>query len=187
MSRNSPAPATAVRSGLERTCKPGSVTAAVRRRMTAISLGHRLPDASSSRPGSGCEAGRLAPPTAPRRCGRTSSCLALLPMGFAEPDRSPGLLVSSYLTVSPLPTATSRRRRFTFCGTVPGLAAGGRYPPSCPAEPGLSSRRWTDRSRSHDRAATGGRPVRSSRFVGECTARRNLDRALRSPYARFIG
>jgi len=24
-------------------------------------------------------------------------------MGFAEPDRSPGLLVSSYLTVSPLP------------------------------------------------------------------------------------
>ena len=36
--------------------------------------------------------------------GRSSSCLALLPMGFAEPDRSPGLLVSSYLTVSPLPT-----------------------------------------------------------------------------------
>jgi len=30
--------------------------------------------------------------------------LALLPMGFTEPDRSPGLLVSSYLTVSPLPT-----------------------------------------------------------------------------------
>jgi len=24
-------------------------------------------------------------------------------MGFTEPDRSPGLLVSSYLTVSPLP------------------------------------------------------------------------------------
>ncbi len=26
-------------------------------------------------------------------------------MGFAEPGRSPGLLVSSYLTVSPLPTS----------------------------------------------------------------------------------
>ena len=26
-------------------------------------------------------------------------------MGFAEPDRSPGLLVSSYLTVSPLPVS----------------------------------------------------------------------------------
>jgi len=29
--------------------------------------------------------------------------LVLLPMGFTEPSRSPGLLVSSYLTVSPLP------------------------------------------------------------------------------------
>src|SRR5947209_18516155 len=29
--------------------------------------------------------------------------LVLLPVGFTEPGRSPGLLVSSYLTVSPLP------------------------------------------------------------------------------------
>jgi len=65
-----------------------------------ISLGRRLPDASSSRPGSGCETGRFA--SDPKV--RTSSCLALLPMGFTEPGRSPGLLVSSYLTVSPLPT-----------------------------------------------------------------------------------
>ena len=65
-----------------------------------ISLRRQLPDASSSRPGSGCETGRFAP--IPK--DRTSSCLALLPMGFTEPDRSPGLLVSSYLTVSPLPT-----------------------------------------------------------------------------------
>ena len=50
--------------------------------------------------------GRGGPPRAApsRRTLRSSSCLALLPMGFAEPDRSPGLLVSSYLTVSPLPT-----------------------------------------------------------------------------------
>ena len=34
-------------------------------------------------------------------------CSALLPMGFTEPDQSPGLLVSSYLTVSPLPADRS--------------------------------------------------------------------------------
>ena len=32
-----------------------------------------------------------------------ASCLTLLPMGFAKPAGSPRLLVSSYLTVSPLP------------------------------------------------------------------------------------
>ena len=30
-------------------------------------------------------------------------------------------------------------RRCVFCGTFPILADGGRYPPPCPAEPGLSS------------------------------------------------
>ena len=48
--------------------------------------------------------------------------LVLLPMGFTEPDRSPGLLVSSYLTVSPLPRQPSRSMaagRFVFCGTFP--------------------------------------------------------------------
>ena len=40
-------------------------------------------------------------------------------------------------------TLTSRRTggRSLFCGTFPNLAAGGRYPPSHPTEPGLSSRR----------------------------------------------
>src|SRR3989442_3367199 len=45
-------------------------------------------------------------------------CLALLQVGFAEPDRSPDPLVSSYLTVSPLPAAS--RRRSVLCGTVRG-------------------------------------------------------------------
>src|SRR5262245_45940983 len=35
--------------------------------------------------------------------------LVLLPVGFAEPGRSPGLLVSSYLTVSPLPRPVAKR------------------------------------------------------------------------------
>ena len=70
-----------------------------------ISLGRRLPDASSSRPGRNDETGRFVPTKAAPKRGlcRTPSCLTLLPMGFTEPDRSPGLLVSSYLTVSPLP------------------------------------------------------------------------------------
>jgi len=33
----------------------------------------------------------------------TAPCLILLPVGFTEPGRSPGLLVRSYRTVSPLP------------------------------------------------------------------------------------
>jgi len=42
--------------------------------------------------------------------------LALLRVGFTEPAWSPTLLVSSYLTVSPLPF---KERRFLFCGTGP--------------------------------------------------------------------
>ncbi len=107
-----------------------------------ISLGNRLLDSSSSLPGSRWRAGparraakRVAAPAA------HAPCLTLLPVGFTEPDRSPGLLVSSYLAVSPLPRGPEPARRFAFCCTFPGLAAGGRYPSLRPAEPGLSSRR----------------------------------------------
>src|SRR2546423_4852104 len=34
--------------------------------------------------------------------------------------------------------------RYTFCCTFPVLADGGRYPPPCPVEPGLSSPRRTN-------------------------------------------
>ena len=61
----------------------------------AIPLQRALPLASSGLPGG----------TPASRDGRAAltSCLALLRTGFAEPRRSPGALVSSYLTVSPLP------------------------------------------------------------------------------------
>ncbi len=36
-------------------------------------------------------------------------------------------------------TADSRRRRSAFCGTIPRVTPGGRYPPPCPVEPGRSS------------------------------------------------
>jgi hypothetical protein len=52
--------------------------------------------------------------------------------------------VVSYTTVSPLPVpgpsrSRARHRRSVFCGTVPRVTPGGRYPPPCPVEPGRSS------------------------------------------------
>ena len=86
-------------------------------RMT-IFLGRRLPDASSDLPGSRNGSGRSVSDRRHRTSGishraRSSRStlppyLVLLPMGFAEPSRSPGLLVSSYLTVSPLPRPKRR-------------------------------------------------------------------------------
>jgi hypothetical protein len=61
--------------------------------------------------------------------------LVLLRVGFAEPSRSLGTLVVSYTAVSPLPVA----RRSVLCGTVPRVTPGGRYPPPCSSESGLSS------------------------------------------------
>src|SRR5437762_14002145 len=65
--------------------------------VATIPLGSPLPATSCSLPGSIERA--LAP------------CLALLRAGLAEPQQSPAVLVSSYLTVSPLPVS----RRFIFC------------------------------------------------------------------------
>jgi len=120
-----------------------------------IFLGRQSPGASSDLPGSRNGPGRSVSgrPDETQRQNRPASSiqsallpyLVLLPMGFAEPGRSPGLLVSSYLAVSPLPRPERRAlrpRRFIFCGTVPIRAAnpdGGRYPPPRPMESGLSS------------------------------------------------
>src|SRR5665648_262802 len=60
-------------------------------RVAAIHLRRTLPCASNGLPGSSGEQPSNAP------------CLALLPVGFAEPHRSPGALVVSCTTVSPLP------------------------------------------------------------------------------------
>ncbi len=60
-------------------------------------------------------------------------------VGFTKLSPSPEILVSSYLTFSPLPPED--RRRFVFCGTFLGVAPTGSYPAPCPVEPGLSSDR----------------------------------------------
>src|SRR5437016_6112167 len=70
----------------------------------------------------------------------------LLRTGFGEPTPSPAPLVSSYLTVSPLPAAARRLRgraarwRSALCSTFRRLTPPGGYPASCPVEFGLSSR-----------------------------------------------
>src|SRR5439155_26959208 len=60
-------------------------------------------------------------------------------VGFTEPAWSPTPLVSSYLTVSPLPPRF-RDGGLLSVALVHGVAPPGRKPAPCPAEPGLSSR-----------------------------------------------
>ena len=76
---------------------------------------------------------------------QTLPYLALHRMGFTKLPVSPPSLVSSYLTVSPLPAFALRQAqgfggRSVLCGTFPGVAPGRRYRPSCPSVLGLSSR-----------------------------------------------
>ncbi len=65
--------------------------------------------------------------------------VALLQAGFSKHPRSPGGLVSSYLTVSPLPASRRLAGGLLFCGTVHGVAPCPVSGPPCPAELGLSS------------------------------------------------
>ncbi len=64
---------------------------------TAIHLRRTLPHASSGLPGSSG-----GPPS-------NAPCLTLLQVGFTEPSQSPGPLVVSYTTVSPLPRRSRPR------------------------------------------------------------------------------
>ena len=125
-----------------------------------ISLGRRFPDASSGLPGG--RPGRVT-----RRSGRPRRAaeplppyLALLPVGFTEPGRSPDLLVSSYLTVSPLPRELLRVAvYFLWHCPYPDEPGGGRYPPPIPVESGLSSEANASTARKPPRL-----PRRSSRL-----------------------
>ena len=94
----------------------------------------------------------------PRTRPRPHGLLGLAPGGVCRAGTVTDAAVSSCLTVSPSPIS----RQFVFCGTVPRVSPGGRYPPPCPVEPGLSS---TDR-----------RLPRSPRV-----ARPNIHSSLRTP------
>ena len=121
----------------ELACRPGSVPGRLATtRSATIHLGRPLPAASGGLPASSG-----GPPSNARADAAGGGILlTLLRVGFTEPPRSPGTLVVSYTTVSPLPNRADPARRSVFCGTVPRVTPGGRYPPPCPAEPGPSSR-----------------------------------------------
>jgi hypothetical protein len=51
--------------------------------------------------------------------GPSSPCVALLPVGFAEPPGSPRVLVRSYRTVSPLPVPVARPSAVCFLWHFP--------------------------------------------------------------------
>ncbi len=109
----------------ERTYKPGSV--ASENAAAIIPLRSQLPVTSSNLPESRNESDRLC------------SLLGLAPGGVYRAKRvtSPaGALLPHLFTL----TSRQSAGRFIFCGTIPNLAAGGRYPPPCPTVPGLSSR-----------------------------------------------
>jgi len=92
----------------------------------------------------------------PLRSLSRSLLLGLAPGGVYPARTVTSPAVRSYRTISPLPVRgdphegrSSRHRRYLFCGTFPILADGGRYPPPCPVEPGLSSlAEWQERSLS---------------------------------------
>src|SRR5450759_6029032 len=73
-------------------------------RRTAIHLGYSLPSTSSGLPASSG-----GPPS-------NACCLTLLQVGFTEPLQSPGVLVVSYTTVSPLPRCLPDRSRMVHRG-----------------------------------------------------------------------
>ncbi len=105
---------------------PGSVHRALAR--------HRLDDHLSR----SCVAAALQRPTRERDGQPHGSLSDLAPDEVYRADRvaaAAGGLLPHRFTLTP----DSRPWRSAFCGTVSRVAPGGRYPPSCPAEPGRSS------------------------------------------------
>ena len=117
-----------------------------------------MPAASSGPPGRKPERVAPGPPQT------TNSLLfGLAPDGVyrARPVTRPaGELLPHRFTL----TADNRRWRSVFCGTFPGLPAGGRYPPSHPVEPGLSSRYGRFGTRCAELDGRSRRPLGPLRF-----------------------
>ena len=86
---------------------------------------------------------------------QTSSYLALLRLGFTDPFQSPGALVVSYTTVSPLPVRTRSQQTSESSPSAvysllhfPEVAPAGISPVAYPVESGLSSSNLDGRQRS---------------------------------------
>jgi hypothetical protein len=80
---------------------------------------------------------RTGRPRTPAQAPR-GALLTLLRVGFTEPPRSPGVLVVSYTTVSPLPPARAGGGLFSVALSRGSPRVAVSEPP-CPAESGLSS------------------------------------------------
>ena len=80
---------------------------------------------------------RTGRPRTPAQAPR-GTLLTLLRVGFTEPPRSPGVLVVSYTTVSPLPPARAGGGLFSVALSRGSPRVAVSEPP-CPAESGLSS------------------------------------------------
>ena len=111
-------------------CKPGSVRLPLASKMgsvTVIPLDRPLLDGSRDLPG---RPGPASPASAPRSFG-ASSLFGLAPGGACHAVPVARSAVGSYPTLSPFPAVAPRSEggRFAFCGAIPGVAPGGRYPP----------------------------------------------------------
>ena len=109
----------------ERACKPGSVTRRwrVRGHLSGTMVAHRL-----KRPTRGLGRAALEHPLIWPCSG----------WGLPSQPGHPGCWCALTAPFHPYPDSAGR---FVFCGTFPRVTPGGRYPPPCPVEPGLSSRR----------------------------------------------
>ena len=94
-----------------------------------------------------------------------------LQAGFTVPEVSPPPRCALTAPFHPYPTehftrASPRRRatawRYNFCGTFPRITPGGRYPPPCPAESGLSSPAHPSQDAGGDRPANSSPPSNES-------------------------
>src|SRR5690606_31672545 len=91
-------------------------------------------------------------PHANLQANRRSALLSLAPSGVCRASlvaQAAGALLPHRFTLTTHGSLGFTVRRSVLCGTFPGLAAGGGYPPLCPVEPGLSSTRSDAPNRDH--------------------------------------
>jgi len=124
------------------------------------------------------------PPEGPSEEGRTvrsALCLALLPVGVADPAGSPRPLVRSYRTVSPLPVpGEPGHRRSAFCCPVREVAPAWLSPAplSCGAPTFLSPLHRGTTDRGHPEDSPSARPYRATHQGSPASPRRSARQRL---------
>ena len=98
--------------------------------------------------------------------------MALLRMGFAEPQPLPAARWAFTPPFHPYPRRRSGSGGLIFCGTFLEVSLTGRYPASCPAEPGLSSRLPVKRTARSPEMLWRAQPKHERRAVGSQEAPR---------------